>query len=106
MNTDTSKIFDENNELTDVFPQIVDEVLASVHGEDFFDIDQEYIIPEDDKKSEEKIKNTYDEVVRKRKVTFKDFIPVLFFALIFAILTLAGYYFLNNFDFTSILKWG
>lgn len=106
MNTDTSKIFDENNELTDVFPQIVDEVLASVHGEDFFDIDQEYIIPEDDKKSEEKIKNTYDEVVRKRKVTFKDFIPVLFFVLIFAILTLAGYYFLNNFDFTSILKWG
>ncbi len=104
MNTDTSKIFDENNELTDVFPQIVDEVLASVHGEDFFDIDQEYIIPEDDKKSEEKIKNTYDEVVRKRKVTFKDFIPVLFFVLIFAILTLAGYYFLNNFDFTSILK--
>lgn len=106
MNTDTSKIFDENNELTDEFPQIVDEVLASVHGEDFFDIDQEYIIPEDDKKSEEKIKNTYDEVVRKRKVTFKDFIPVLFFVLIFAILTLAGYYFLNNFDFTSILKWG
>ena len=106
MNTDTSKIFDENNELTDVFPQIVDEVLASVHGEDFFDINQEYIIPEDDKKSEEKIKNTYDEVVRKRKVTFKDFIPVLFFVLIFAILTLAGYYFLNNFDFTSILKWG
>lgn len=104
MNTDTSKIFDENNELTDEFPQIVDEVLASVHGEDFFDIDQEYIIPEDDKKSEEKIKNTYDEVVRKRKVTFKDFIPVLFFVLIFAILTLAGYYFLNNFDFTSILK--
>ena len=104
MNTDTSKIFDENNELTDVFPQIVDEVLASVHGEDFFDINQEYIIPEDDKKSEEKIKNTYDEVVRKRKVTFKDFIPVLFFVLIFAILTLAGYYFLNNFDFTSILK--
>lgn len=104
MNTDTSKIFDENNELTDVFPQIVDEVLASVHGEDFFDIDQEYIIPEDDKKSEEKIKNTYDEVARKRKVTFKDFIPVLFFVLIFAILTLAGYYFLNNFDFTSILK--
>lgn len=104
MNTDTSKIFDENNELTDVFPQIVDEVLASVHGEDFFDIDQEYIIPEDDKKSEEKIKNTYDEVVKKRKVTFKDFIPVLFFVLIFAILTLAGYYFLNNFDFTSILK--
>ena len=104
MNTDTSKIFDENNELTDVFPQIVDEVLASVHGKDFFDIDQEYIIPEDDKKSEEKIKNTYDEVVRKRKVTFKDFIPVLFFVLIFAILTLAGYYFLNNFDFTSILK--
>lgn len=103
MNTDTSKIFDENNELTDVFPQIVDEVLASVHGEDFFDIDQEYIIPEEDKKSEEKIKNTYD-VVRKRKVTFKDFIPVLFFVLIFAILTLAGYYFLNNFDFTSILK--
>ena len=106
MNTDTSKIFDENNELTDVFPQIVDEVLASVHGEDFFDIDQEYIIPEEDKKSEEKIKNPYDEVVRKRKVTFTDFIPVLFFVLIFAILTLAGYYFLNSFDFTSILKWG
>ena len=32
MNTDTIKIFDANNELTQDFDQVVDEVLKEVHG--------------------------------------------------------------------------
>ena len=90
MNTDTIKIFDANNELTQDFDQVVDEVLKEVHGNNYFDIDEEFIVPE--------------ETVVRKKVSLKDFIPVLFFILIFAIITLAGYYFLNNFDISTILK--
>ncbi len=102
MNTDTIKIFDANNELTQDFDQVVDEVLKEVHGNNYFDIDEEFIVPEKTvvKKKENIIK---PERIRK-KASFKDFIPVLFFILIFAIITLAGYYFLNNFDFSTILK--
>ena len=102
MNTDTIKIFDANNELTQDFDQVVDEVLKEVHGNNYFDIDEEFIIPEETvvRKKENLIKL---ERIRK-KASFKDFIPVLFFILIFAIITLAGYYFLNNFDFSTILK--
>ena len=102
MNTDTIKIFDANNELTEDFDQVVESVLKEVHGDSYFDIDEEFIVPE------ETIVKKKDVVIKPerigKKVSFKDFIPVLFFVLIFAIITLAGYYFLNNFDFTSILK--
>lgn len=102
MNTDTIKIFDENNELTEDFDQVVESVLKEVHGETYFDLDEEFIVPEEtvSKKKEAIIK---PERISK-KVSIKDFVPVIFFVLIFAIITLAGYYFLNNFDFTSILK--
>lgn len=102
MNTDTIKIFDANNELTQDFDQVVDEVLKEVHGNNYFDIDEEFIVPEETvvRKKENIIK---PERIRK-KVSLKDFIPVLFFILIFAIITLAGYYFLNNFDISTILK--
>lgn len=102
MNTDTIKIFDENNELTEDFDQVVESVLKEVHGENYFDLDEEFIVPEEtvSKKKEAIIK---PERIGK-KVSIKDFVPVIFFVLIFAIITLAGYYFLNNFDFTSILK--
>lgn len=104
MNTDTIKIFDENNELTEDFDQVVENVLKEVHGDNYFDLDEEFIVPEEtiSKKKEAIIK---PERIGK-KASIKDFVPVLFFVLIFAIITLAGYYFLNNFDFTSILKWG
>ena len=46
MNTDTIKIFDANNELTQDFDQVVDEVLKEVHGNNYFDIDEEFIVPE------------------------------------------------------------
>lgn len=102
MNTDTIKIFDANNELTEDFDQVVESVLKEVHGDSYFDIDEEFIVPEETsvKKKDAVIK---PERIGK-KASIKDFIPVLFFVLIFAIITLAGYYFLNNFDFTSILK--
>ena len=47
MNTDTIKIFDANNELTQDFDQVVDEVLKEVHGNNYFDIDEEFIVPEE-----------------------------------------------------------
>ena len=40
----------------------------------------------------------------KKKISFKDFLPVLFFIIIFIIIVAAGYYFLNTVDLLSFLK--
>lgn len=97
MNTDTTKLFDSNNKLIDTFELEVESVLKSVHGENYYDIDQEFIIEEDNKVEKK-------EIDKKKKIGIRDFIPVLFFILIFIIILIGGYYFLNNFDFQSLIK--
>lgn len=117
--TQTIKIFDVNNNLVDDFDDQVEKVLISVHGDKYYDIDEELqdsrLIPLNDVISnkdvkEEKIEKT-DEAVEKitekkkkdKKVHFTDFLPVLFFILLFSIIVAAGYFFIGNFDLTSVL---
>ena len=117
--TQTIKIFDVNNNLVDDFDDQVEKVLISVHGDKYYDIDEELqdsrLIPLDDVISnkdvkEEKVEKA-DEAVEKittkkkkeRKVHITDFLPVLFFMLLFAIIVAAGYFFIGNFDLSSVL---
>ena len=94
-------IFDENNNLSDDFNETVELVLMGIHGDKYYDNDDELqdtrllkTINEEEPKVTKKTK--------KEKVTFKDFIPVLFFMLITTVLCIGGYYFLNNFDISSL----
>ena len=116
--TQTIKIFDVNNNLVDDFDEQVEKVLISVHGDRYYDIDEELqdtrLIPLDEVISnkdvkEEKVEQT-NNVVEKvadkkknKKVSVTEFLPVLFFILLFSIIVAAGYFFLGNFDLTSIL---
>ncbi len=116
--TQTIKIFDVNNNLVDDFDDQVEKVLISVHGDRYYDIDEELqdtrLIPLDEVISnkdvkEEKVEKT-NEVVQKvaekktkGKVSVTDFLPVLFFILLFAIIVAAGYFFIGNYDLSSIL---
>ena len=92
------KIFDENNNLSDDFNETVEMVLMGIHGEKYYDNDDEL---QDTRLlktiKEEEIKEVKPKY-KKEKVTFKDFIPVL----ITAVLCFGGYYFLNNFDISSM----
>lgn len=98
MNTNITKLFNTNNELIDTFDAEVENVLKSIHGDNYYDIDEEFIIKETSINKE----INEDKKINK-KVSIKDFIPLLFFVIIFVIIVIAGYYFLNNFDLTSIL---
>ncbi len=99
MNTNTTKLFDANNNLIDTFEIEVENVLKSIYGENYYDTDEDYIKEEVKPQKIEK-----DNEINKKHIRITDFIPLLFFILIFVIIVLAGYYFLSNFDFTSILK--
>ena len=118
--TQTIKIFDVNNNLVDDFDEQVEKVLISVHGDRYYDIDEELqdtrLIPLDEVISnkdvkEEKVEKT-DAIVEKvaekkkkkdKKIHITDFLPVLFFILLFAIIVAAGYFFIGNFDLSGIL---
>lgn len=100
MHTETTKLFTVNNELIDTFELEVENVLKSIHGDNYYDIDEEFIIKEEISKQE---KNENNLKIKKR-ISIKDFIPLLFFILIFIIIVIGGYYFLNHFDITSIMK--
>lgn len=102
MNTEAIKIFNSSNELNEDFESVVESVLKEVHGEVYYDTDEDFLVLEPIEKKE--IEDVKVNMSLKKHVSIKDFIPVLFFILIFGIITLAGYYFLNNFDFTSIIK--
>lgn len=99
MNTNTTKLFDANNNLIDTFEIEVENVLKSIYGENYYDTDEDFIKEEVKPQKVEK-----DNEISKKRIRITDFIPLLFFILIFVIIVLAGYYFLSNFDFTSILK--
>ena len=97
------KIFDENNNLSDDFNETVEMVLMGIHGDKYYDNDDEL----QDTRLLKKIKVEEEEEVKpkslkKEKVTFKDFLPVLFFMLIASVLIFGGHYFLNTFDISSL----
>ncbi len=115
MDTNTIKLFDANNNLVDNFDEEIEKILISIHGENYYDTDEDLVntnlIPvaeelykdTDLEKTIEIVDSMTEEakpitIVEKKdtKVGFKDFIPVLFFILIFAVIVIAGYYFLNN----------
>lgn len=128
MDTKTVKLFDSNKRLLPTFDEEVEKILISVHGENYYDVDEDLIntnlIPiseylKEEYKEEELDKtielvdamvtedapkiNIVDKTKTKKKVTVLDFMPVLFFMIIAAILVYAGYYFLNTFDIMSLL---
>ena len=143
-NTNTIKLFDSNNNLLPDFDERIEDVLKSIHGDNYYDTDEELVntniiqtvVPkevekevikteiQDDVKEEiyhdEELDKTIEYVdglvpeseayniklvgkKEKHKITIKDFVPVIFFILIFAVIIVAGYYFLNNFDLTSLI---
>ena len=128
MDTKTVKLFDNKNNLVPNFDEEIEKILISVHGESYYDVDEDLIntnlIPvsaylQDIQKDDEldKTIELVDSMVskdspkinivnndEKKKISFKDFLPVLFFIIIFIIIVAAGYYFLNTVDLLSFLK--
>ncbi len=122
MNTNV-RLFDANNKLVTNFDEEIEKILISIHGEDYFDVDEELIntnmIPiEPDIYHDEELEKTMELVDamvdnnakeiklvknEKQRVSIKDFIPVLFFMLIFGIIVVAGYYFLNTVDLMNLV---
>ena len=94
------KIFDENMNLSDDFNETVEMVLMGIHGDKYYDNDDELQATSLFKTIKEEKKEIK---VKKEKVTFKDFLPVLFFMLITVVLCYGGYYFLNSFDISTLL---
>lgn len=95
-------VFDENNNLSDDFNETVELVLMGIHGDKYYDVDEELQdtrLLKTINVEEEKPKK---EVKSNGKATFKDFIPVLFFIIMTAIICFGGYFFLNNFDISSL----
>lgn len=127
MDTKTIRLFDANDNLVANFEEEVEKVLISIHGYDYYDTDEELVntnlIPISNVIDSEKIDNEelektmeYVDLItedakavkivdkKKNKVSVKDFIPVLFFMLIFGIIIAAGYYFLNTIDLMSLIS--
>lgn len=128
MDTKNVKLFDANNNLVPNFEEEIEKILISIHGENYYDIDEDLIntnlIPvsaylENDDYHEDELEKTIELVDamvdknapkinivenKKKKITFMDFVPLLFFIIIFAIIVVAGQYFLNTVDLGSLLK--
>ena len=127
MDTKTIRLFDANDNLVSNFDEEVEKVLISIHGYNYYDTDEELVntnlIPvsnviDTDTVDNEELEKTMEyvdlitedaksiKIVDKKngKVSIKDFIPVLFFMLIFAIIIIAGYYFLNTIDLMSLIS--
>lgn len=122
MNTNQIRLFDHNNHLVDNFEEEVEKVLISVHGDNYFDSDDELvntnfiplstIINDEYQESsldktieyvESFVKETKD-ILKKDKITIKDFIPVTLFILIFAVILVSGYYLINSIDLMSLIN--
>lgn len=130
MDSKNVKLFDLNDHLVPNFDEEIEKILISIHGENYYDVDEALIntniIPiiteektEEEIEKEEELSKTVEfvdslvdddapkiQIVEKKKskISIKDFAPVLFFILIFAVIVIAGYYFLNNFDLASLIK--
>lgn len=120
-NYDTVKLFDSNHNFVDNFDEEIEKILISIHGENYYDIDENY----EEAKDEEIYKDTelektiefVDKLVvndapkieikekkEKKRGLFRELIPVIFFILIFTVLVIAGYKFLNSFDLLGLVK--
>ena len=108
-NEDTIKLFDANNNFVADFDKKIEEVEISIHGENYYDIDEELVntneIPISKEIEVEKPKKI-KKIRKEGAVSFKDFLPVLFILLVFGIVVYGGYYFLNNFDVTTLINNG
>jgi hypothetical protein len=97
------KLLDDNNNISPDFNETVEIVLKGIHGEKYYDVDEEL---QDTRTiatiKDEEVKESKKQA-KKQKVTFKDFIPVLFFIIITILLCIGGYIFLNQFDPSTIL---
>ena len=102
-NEDTIKLFDSNNNFVEDFDKKIEEVEISLHGEKYYDVDEEIV----DTNSIPVVKEVEVKQVKERKgISVLDFLPVLFIILIFAVVLFAGYYFLNNFDVSTLINRG
>ena len=102
-NEDTIKLFDANNNFVEDFDKKIEEIEISLHGEHYYDIDEE---PVDTNEIPIVTKIEQDKPKKKSGITIKDFLPVIFILLIFAIVVYAGYYFLNSFDVSTLVNHG
>ena len=101
-NEDTIKLFDSNNNFVSDFDQKIEEVEIAVHGPKYFDVDEEIVNTNElpiTKVEAQQLKEK-----ENKNISFKDFLPAIFLVLVFAIVVIAGYYFLNNFDISSIIN--
>lgn len=107
MNTGV-KLFDANNKLVPNFDEEIEKILISIHGENYYDTDEELVNTNEIAVVEE-VKEQPEEIVEeepkkeKKGISFKDFIPVIFFILIFIVIVVAGYFFLNTVDLMSFI---
>lgn len=107
MNTQV-KLFDANNKLVPNFNEEIEKILISIHGEKYYDVDEELVNTNEIAIVQEEINEEIVEEVKetkraKKKISVKDFIPVLFFILLFAVIVIAGYYFLNTVDLMNLI---
>lgn len=116
----TIKLYDTNNNLLPDFDSKIDEIEKSIHGNNYYDKDEDYIDTrtlnkkelheiQENIKPKKDIKNTnssikINKIEEKHKIKFTDFLPLLFFIIMFVIIVYAGYYFLNDFDFSKLLN--
>ena len=103
-NENTIKLFDSNNNFVSDFDKKIEEVEISLHGENYYDIDEE--ITNTNELPKLKVEVTEVKPKKEKKISIKDFLPALFLILIFAVVVYAGYYFLNNFDVSTIINHG
>lgn len=123
MDASKVKLFDANNKFVPNFDEEIERILISIYGPNYYDIDIDFedtrVIKTEEIKKElkkEVVEKRIDEPIRKKeenikrsvennkKIKFKDFIPVLFFMIIFAIILVAGYYFLNTIDLMELIR--
>lgn len=116
----TIKLYDTNNNLLPDFDSKIDEIEKSIHGNNYYDKDEDYVDTrtlnkkelheiQENIKPKKDIKNTnssikINKIEEKHKIKFTDFLPLLFFIIMFVIIVYAGYYFLNDFDFSKLLN--
>ena len=101
-NEDTIKLFDANNNFVADFDKKIEEVEISLHGQNYYDLDEEIV---DTNAIPVQKDIEMPRVIKKKKdISFKDFLPAIFMILIFAVVVFAGYYFLNNFDVSTLIN--
>lgn len=105
-NENTVKLFDANNNFVADFDKKIEEIEISIHGEKYYDIDEELVNTNEIPISKEIEVEKPKKIKKEGKVTIKDFLPVLFILLIFGIVVYGGYYFLNSFDVTALINNG